>query len=57
MILYEWRGKDGNLYRMVTGIQAQHVMQPGQTWELQVCEDGAYWIAMVDWNCGVRARP
>lgn len=55
MILYEWLGKDGNAYRMATGIDAQHVMQPGQVYELQISEDRHFWIAMQDWNVGVRA--
>jgi len=56
MILYEWRGEDGRHYRMAAGVYAQHPMQPGQVWELQVSEDRVHWIAMVDFNVGVRAH-
>ena len=56
MILYEWLGQDGHHYRMCSGKDAQHPMQPGQLWELQISEDRHYWIPMVDWNVGVRAR-
>jgi hypothetical protein len=54
VILYEWRGKDGARYRMASGIDAQHPIQPPQSWELQRSEDGKYWIAMADYNAGVR---
>lgn len=54
MILYSWIGADGSDYRMASGVHAQHKMQPGQVWELQTSTDGLHWIALVDWNCGVR---
>lgn len=54
MILCEWCGLDAR-YRMAVGNHAQHRLAPGQMWELQRSDDGVFWIAMVDYNAGVRA--
>jgi hypothetical protein len=52
VILYEWVGLEGARYRMATPPEAQHHLSGG--WELQRSETGRYWIAMVDYNAGVR---
>jgi hypothetical protein len=54
VILYHWRGTDGRFYRMATGEHAQHEFMAGQFCEVQTSPDGTHWIAMVDWNAGVR---
>jgi hypothetical protein len=55
VIIYEWHNPDeGASYRMAVGKDAQHPMHPGQVWELQRSVGRVYWIAMVDYNAGVR---